>query len=121
MPDKPTSHDALFAKMQALVGRHRAPPTGDDEEIPVLTNVVAPAPEMTETPTPPDLQGLCALLEAHLVPALTQQLSEQFQSQLQTQIHNAVREVLERESKHLATRIASRVSELVREELNAKR
>ncbi len=131
MPDKPTSHDALIAKMDALVGRHRAEPANDPDEIPVLTQIVGKAVVKTNVDlasetigaaTPPKPQekagagapDLNALIEAQVVATLKQELGDQWQPQVQVQIALAIRETMEQESEQLARRIAARVSELLR-------
>lgn len=135
-PAAKSGHDVLFAKMDALVGRQRAEGSNDGDEIPVLTEIVAPGagneshaaslrPNAAPAPVaePPIAAGttdLTALLRAHLVTALTQQFGEHLQPQLQAQIANAVRDVLARESEQLALRIAERVGELMQARLNIK-
>jgi hypothetical protein len=132
MADKPTTQDVLLAKMQALVGRHRPAADGDSDEIPVLTQIVGPMTPMTSAaPMPPDpeppaqassnAQELGALLEAHLLTALTREFAEQLQPHLQTYISNAIRDVLQREGNQLAHGIAARVGELMREHFERSR
>jgi hypothetical protein len=143
MSNKPTDtpktgHDALLAKMDALVGRHRTNPGASSDEIPVLTDVIGAPPPLSQTqplpqamppavaaPAPPpatpapaprpSASELFASLEPDLTEALTRELSEHIGQNLQAHLANLIREAFERESAHIAKRIATRVVELVRE------
>ena len=129
-----SSHNALFAKMDALVGRQRADASNDADEIPVLKNIVAMGVTSTsdephasllgpnnskelsaQLPSAASAQNLSALLEPHLITALTQQFTDQLQPQLQALIANAVRDALARESELIAKRIAAQVGQILNE------
>jgi hypothetical protein len=142
MPDKPahgggadakTTHDALLAKMEALVGRHRTDSASATDDIPVLTDVVAvPGNEHTtttaasskriaQTVNVADEQALRQILEDAVIPTLTRHIREQTQAQLEAHIAAAVRQVLAREAEQFARSIAQRVEEILREQLDSKR
>lgn len=141
MPDKPvhgggadptTTHDALLAKMEALVGRHRTDSASAADDIPVLTEVVAvPGNEQPATtaiaskriaPTinVADEQALRQILEDAVIPTLTRHIREQTQAQLEAHIAAAVRQALAHEAEQFARGIAQRVEEILHEQLYSK-
>ena len=133
--DAKTTHDALLAKMEALVGRHRTDSGSTADDIPVLTEVVAvPGIEhsttsatavsskyITPTSNVADEQALRQILEDGVIPALTRHIREQTQAQFEAHIAAAVRQVLAHEAEQFARSIAQRVEEILREQLASKR